>query len=160
MKFQEYTSVFIWTLSTWKILNIFRTGIMFSTDDIPSSAFPWMKVVGYWFKFRWSLFLNPIGIMPALVQVMIWCLKGDRPSLEPAGKNTLPLLTCQFRSAYESRQLCTHCLIRKQWIFSTYTTTCITGLYAKYIAKEMSLDNRCDKKISECMKELLKILQE
>ena len=49
-----------------------------------SSAFSWMKMFEFELKFHWGLFLrDPINNIPALVQIMAWYLRGDKPLSEP-----------------------------------------------------------------------------
>ena len=50
-----------------------------------SNAFSWMKIGVFWWKFHWNLFpmQGPINHIPALVQIMAWRLRGDKPLSEP-----------------------------------------------------------------------------
>ena len=49
-----------------------------------SNAFSWMKMIDFRFKFHWIFFSRtPIANTPALVQVMAWRRKSDKPLPEP-----------------------------------------------------------------------------
>ena len=45
------------------------------------TVFSWMKMFEFWFKFHWSCV--PDGQLKALVQIMAWHWKGDKPLSEP-----------------------------------------------------------------------------
>ena len=46
-----------------------------------ANVFSWMKILEFRLTFHWLL--SPIGNKSALVQVMAWCLTGDKPLSEP-----------------------------------------------------------------------------
>ena len=54
------------------------------SQTILSNEFSLMKMLEFWLKFHWSLFLRgPINNIKALVQIMAWRRPGDKPLSEP-----------------------------------------------------------------------------
>ena len=49
---------------------------------IISDAFSWMKNFVFWLKFKF-VSKDPVDNIPALVWIMAWCWKGDKPLSEP-----------------------------------------------------------------------------
>ena len=67
-----------------------------------SKAFLWMKMLEFWWKFHWRLFLRVQLTIPALVQIMAWCRPGNKPLSEP-------MLVCLMMHI---------CITRPQWVNS------------------------------------------
>ena len=68
-----------WSLTHW------GPDKMAAISQTFSNAFSWMKMLEFWFKFHWSLFLRfELTILhTALVQIMAWRWLGDKPLSEP-----------------------------------------------------------------------------
>ena len=68
-----------WSLTHW------GPNKMAAISQTFSNAFSWMKMLEFWFKFHWSLFLRfEFTILhTALVQIMAWRWLGDKPLSEP-----------------------------------------------------------------------------